>query len=49
MLNVITILIGLGLASVTVWVVLAFRKRDLRFHATVSRQWLMHHQGDDRP
>jgi hypothetical protein len=48
MLNVITALIALAVASAAVWLVVRLRKRDVGFGASVSQQWLMQHQGDDR-
>jgi hypothetical protein len=48
MVNVITVLVALGLISTTVWLLLRLRRRHIGFSGTVSQQWLMHHQGDDR-
>jgi len=45
---VITVVTTICLAAAATWLLLRARRRDIGFGATVSRQWLMQHQGDDR-
>jgi hypothetical protein len=49
MLNIVTVILSVGFAAGVVWVLLRSRRRDVGFAATVSRQWLLQHQGDERP
>jgi hypothetical protein len=48
MLNVIIVAGTISLAAAALWILLRARRRDVGFGSTVSRQWLMQHQGDDR-
>jgi len=46
MVNLITALVAICLAAAGLWLVLRARRREPTFNATVSREWLIHHQGD---
>jgi hypothetical protein len=49
MLNVFTVVTTICLVAGGLWLLLRTRRRDVGFSgATVSRQWLVQHQGDDR-
>jgi hypothetical protein len=48
MLNIFTVVTTVCVALGALWFLFRPRRRDLGFTATVSREWLVQHQGDDR-